>query len=88
VPRIHGEVLKPGFSVTQSTISKYTLRGQGPTSQDWKMLLRNQVNEITAVDFLVVPSLTFERLFAFLVLGVGRRCILRINVTTKPRRIG
>lgn len=53
-------------------------------SQGWKTFLRNNVDAIAAVDFLVVPTITFERLFAFVVLGIGRRQILRIGVSTQP----
>ena len=80
-PRIHGELLKLGFSVAQSTVSKYMLRRQWPPSQGWKTFLRNHAEGIAAVDFLVVPTLDFERLFAFVMLGVGRRNILWIGVT-------
>ena len=74
-PRIHGERLKLGFTVAQSTVSKYMLRGRRPPSQGWKTFLRNHADGIAAVDFLVVPTLSFERLFAFVILGVGRRNI-------------
>src|ERR1019366_2698602 len=83
-PRIHGELLKLGFAVVQSTVSKYMIRGRRPPSQGWKTFMRNHVDGIAAVDFLVVPTLAFERLFAFVVLGVGRRNILWIGVTTNP----
>ena len=83
-PRVHGELLKLGFSVAQSTVSKYMLRGRRPPSQGWTTFLRNQAHGIAAVDFLVVPTPTFERLFAFIVLGIGRRCILWIGVTANP----
>ena len=83
-PRIHGELLKLGFVVAQSTVSKYMLRGRRPPSQGWKTYLRNHVDGIAAVDFPVVPTLTFERLFAFVVLSLGRRSILWIGVTTNP----
>src|ERR1035437_8065425 len=83
-PRIHGELLKLGFTVAQSTVSKYMFRGGRPPSQGWKTFLRNHANGIAAVYFLVVPTLAFERLFAFVVLGVGRRNILWIGVTTNP----
>jgi transposase InsO family protein len=83
-PRIHGELLKLGFDVAQSTVSKYMLRGRRPPSQGWTTFLRNHADGIAAVDFLVVPTLTFERLFAFVVLGTGRRKICWIGVTTNP----
>jgi len=62
-PRIHGELLKLGFDIAQSTVSKYMLRRRGPPSQGWKTFLRNHADGIAAVDFLVVPTLSFERLF-------------------------
>jgi transposase InsO family protein len=83
-PRTHGELLKLGFTVAQSTVSKYMLRGRRPPSQVWKTFLRNHADGIAAVDFLVVPTLTFERLFAFVALGLSRRNILWIGVTTNP----
>ena len=83
-PRIHGELLKLGFDVAQSTVSKYMLRERKPPSQGWKAFLRNHADGIAAVDFLVVPTLTFERLFAFIVLGIGRRKICWIGVTMNP----
>ena len=83
-PRVHGDLLKLGFDVAQSTVSKYMLRGRRPPSQGWKTFLRNHADGIAAVDFLVVPTLTFERLFAFVVLGIGRRKICWIGVTTNP----
>ena len=83
-PQIHGQLFKLGFTVAQSTVSKYMLRGRKPPSQDWKTFLRNHADGIAAVDFLVVPTLTFERLFAFVIFGVGRRNILWIGVTTNP----
>jgi hypothetical protein len=83
-PRIHGELLKRGFTVAQSTVSKYMLRERRPPSQGWKTFLHNHADGIAAVDFLVVPTLTFERLFVFVVLGLGRRSILWIGVTTNP----
>ena len=83
-PPIHGELLKLGFTVAQSTVSKYMLRGRKPPSQGWKTFLQNHADGIAAIDFLVVPTLTFERLFAFIVLGIGRRNILWIGITTNP----
>src|SRR5262249_45212255 len=72
-PRIHGELLMLGFEVAQSTVSKYMLRNGGPRSQGWKTFLRNQAQGIAAIDLCVVPTVSFDRLFAFLVLGHGRR---------------
>src|SRR5947208_17048779 len=72
-----------GFEVAQSTVSKYMVRG-GTPSQSWKTFLRNQAEAIAAIDLFVVPTLTFERLFAFLVLGHGRRQLLWFVVPRHP----
>src|ERR1700687_3873711 len=69
-PRIHGELLKLGFDVAQSTVLKYMLRRRGPPSQGWKTFLRNHADGIASVDFLIVPTLAFERLFVFVILMV------------------
>src|SRR6266487_782020 len=81
--RIHGELLMLGFEVAQSTVSKYMVQ-DGPPSQSWKTFLRNHAEAIVAIDLCVVPTLTFERLFAFLVLGHGRRQLLWFAVTRNP----
>jgi hypothetical protein len=82
--RIHGELLMLGFEVAQSTVSKYMMRGRRPPSQTWKTFLRNHAEAIAAVDICVVPTLTFDRLFAFLVLGHDRRQLLWFGVTHHP----
>ena len=69
-----------GFEVAQSTVSKYMVQGGSP-SQGWKTFFRNHAQAIAAIDLFVVPTLTFERLFAFLVLGHGRRQLLWFEVT-------
>jgi len=82
--RIHGELLMLGFEVAQSTVSKYMVRDGTPPSQSWKTFLRNHAEAIAAIDLCVVPTLTFDRLFAVLVLGHGRRQLLWIEVTRHP----
>ena len=73
-----------GFEVAQSTVSKYMARPPKPPSQTWKTFLRNHAEEIAAIDMCVVPTLTFDLLFAFLVLGHGRRQLLWFEVTRHP----
>src|SRR6476660_1730130 len=82
--RIHGELLMLGFEVAQSTVSKYMVRAPKPPSQTWKTFLRNHADEIAAIDMCVEPTLTFDILFAFLVLGHGRRQLLWFEVTRYP----
>jgi len=83
-PRIHGERLKLGFEIAGSTVSKYMTRHRGPPSQTWRTFLRNQVDAIAAIDLCVVPTLTFECLFAVLVVGHSRRQLLWFAVTRHP----
>jgi len=73
-----------GFEVAQATVSKYMPRGNGSRSQGWKTFLRNQGQAIAAIDLCVAPSVSFERLFALLVLGHGRRQLLWFAVTLQP----
>jgi transposase InsO family protein len=67
----------------QSTVSKYMVQGGSP-SQSWNTFFRNHAQAIAAIDLCVVPTLTFERLFAVLVLGHGRRQLLWFEVTRHP----
>src|SRR5277367_4472543 len=83
-PRIHGELLMLGFEIAQSTVSKYMMRGRNPPSQSWKTFLRNHADAIAAIDMCVVPTVTFELLFAVLVLGHDRRQLLWFEVTRHP----
>ena len=81
---IHGELLMLGFEVAQSTVSKYMARPSKPPSQTWQTFLQNHAEAIAAIDMCVVPTLTFDLLFAFLVLGHGRRQLLWFEVTRHP----
>jgi hypothetical protein len=83
-PRIHGELLKLGFGVAQSTVSKYMVWRQRPPSQSWKTFLRNHADAIAAIDLCVVRTVTFEQLFAFLIVGHGRRQLLWFAVGRHP----
>jgi hypothetical protein len=84
-PRFYAhKLLKLGFEIAESTVSKYMIRRRGPPSQTWRTFLRNHAHAIAAIDLCVVPTLTFECLFAFLVLGHGRRQLLWFAVTRHP----
>jgi len=75
-PRIHGELLKLGFELAESTVSTYMIRRRRPPSQSWRTFLRNHAEAIAAIDLCVVPTVRFERLFAFIIIGHGRRQLL------------
>jgi transposase InsO family protein len=81
---IHGELLMLGFEVAQSTVSKYMVRPSKPPSQTWKTFLRNHAEAIAAIDMCVVPTVTFDLLFAVLIVGHGRRRLLWFEVTRHP----
>src|SRR6478752_449005 len=83
-PRIHGELLKLGFSVAQSTVAKYMVKRRGPPSQGWKTFLRNHAPDIAAMDLFVVPTIGFELLYGFVIVRIDRRDLVWINVTTNP----
>jgi len=83
-PRIHGELLKLGFALAQSTVSKYMIPHRGPPSQTWRTFLYNHADAIAAIDLCVVPTVTFECLFAVLIVGHGRRQLLWFAVTRHP----
>src|SRR6516165_10198858 len=83
-PRIHGELLKLGIDVGQTSVAKYMARRRGPPSQGWKTFLRNHADGIAAMDLFVVPTLSFRLLYGLLIMGHGRRQILWLGVTAQP----
>ncbi len=86
-PRIHGELLKLGLTVSQATVSKYILRHRRPPSQAWRAFLKNHENhakDLIALDFFTVPTATFRVLFVLVVLSHGRRRLVHFNVTEHP----
>src|SRR5437016_3261621 len=83
-PRIHGELLKLGIDVAQSTVSIYMVPRQDRPLQTWKTFLRNHAQGIASIDLFVVPTIAFQQLFAFLVLGHQRRQLLWFAVTRNP----
>ena len=72
-PRIHGELLKLGFEVAQSSVAKYLVKRRGPPSQGWRTFLRNHAPDIAAMDLFVVPTIGFDLLYAFVIVRLDRR---------------
>jgi putative transposase len=83
-PRVHGELLKLGIDIGESSVSKYMLRGRKPPSQTWRTFLENHLAQLVSIDFFTVPTLRFQVLYVFLVLAHDRRRILHCNVTAHP----
>ena len=83
-PRIHGELLKLGFEVAQSSVAKYMVKRGGPPGQGWRTFLRNHAPDIAAMDLFVVPTIGFSLLYAFVIVRLDRRDLVWTNVTTNP----
>jgi transposase InsO family protein len=83
-PRIHGELLKLGIEIGQTSVAKCMARRRRPPSQGWKTFLRNHADGIASIDLFVVPTLSFQLLYGLLILKHGRRRILWLGVTAHP----
>ena len=83
-PRIHGELLKLGFEVAQSSVAKYMVKRRAPPSQGWRTFLHNHAPDIAAMDLFVVPTVGFDLLYGLVIVRLGRRDLVWINVTANP----
>jgi hypothetical protein len=83
-PRIHGELLKLGIDIGETSVSKYMVRQRKSPSQTWRTFLDNHLQQLVSVDFFTVPTIRFQVLYVFLVLAHQRRRILHFNVTAHP----
>jgi transposase InsO family protein len=83
-PRIHGELLKLGIDVGQTSVAKYMVRRRQPPSQTWKTFLANHIAQVQAADFFVVPTATYRLLFVLVILAHKRRRIVHVAVTEHP----
>jgi transposase InsO family protein len=83
-PRIHGELLKLGIDIGETSVGKYFVRSRQPPSQNWRTFLENHVKTMVSIDFFTVPTIRFQVLYVFLVLAHDRRRIVHFNVTAHP----
>jgi len=83
-PRIHGELLKLGFEVAQSTVARYMTKRSGPPTQGWRTFLRNHALDVAAMDLFVVPTIGFKLLYALVIVRLDRSALVWINVTHNP----
>jgi transposase InsO family protein len=83
-PRIHGELLKLGFEIAQSSVAKYMVKRRRPPSQGWRTFLRNHAPDIAAMDLFVVPTIGFDLLYGLVIVRLDRRDLVWINVTANP----
>jgi putative transposase len=82
--RIHAELALLGYQVAELTIAKYMPRRSPRPSPTWRVFLATHARDIVAVDFFLVPTLTFRLLFVFVVLRHDRRELLHLKVTDHP----
>jgi len=85
-PRIHGELLKLGFEISEKTVSRNMPKRKPDKDkiEKWKTFLRNHRSEIAAMDFFTIPTFTFQVLYGFFIIEHGSRRILHCNVTLHP----
>ncbi len=83
-PRIHGELLKLGFEISERTISRLLAKTRQPPSQSWRVFLANHARDLVALDFFTVPTISFRILYVFVVLAHERRRVVYFNVTANP----
>ncbi|MEO5379180.1 MAG: integrase, partial [Magnetococcus sp. DMHC-6] len=83
-PRIHGELLKLGYNLAESSVAKYMVKSVKPPSQTWKTFLENHSNCLVAIDFFTVPTVFFKVLHVLVLLDHERRRIIHFNVTANP----
>jgi putative transposase len=82
--RIQAELRFLGYEVAELTVAKYMRRPSPRPSSTWRTFLEAHIRDIVAVDFFVVPTLTFRLLFGFLILRHHRRELVHVNVTDHP----
>jgi putative transposase len=85
-PKIHGELQKLGFVLSERTVARYLSRTRvrGDAAKKWLAFLHNHCKAIVAFDFFTVPSATFRVLYCFFFIEHERRRILHFNVTQHP----
>jgi len=81
---IHGELLKLGIHIGETSASKYMVRCRKPPSRTWRTFLENHIKSMASVNFFTVPTIRFQVLYVFLVLAHDRRRIAHFNVTAHP----
>ncbi len=86
-PRIHGELLKLGIELGQTSVAKYMVRRRGGPSQGWRTFLCNHAGGIASMDLFVVPTLSLRLLYGFLAQRHHRRRIMWLGITASPTAV-
>src|SRR5499433_1516298 len=85
-PRIHGELLKLGFEISERTVSRLMPRDRKP-SQTWMSFFRNHVGQLVSIDFFTVATIRLQVLYVFIVLAHDRRRVIYFNVAQHPTAV-
>ena len=85
-PRVHGELLKLGFEISERTVSRLMPKGR-KSMQTWMTFLRNHVGQLVSIDFFTVATIQLRILYVFIVLAHDRRRVLHFNVTEHPTAV-
>jgi putative transposase len=83
-PRIHGELLKLGIDIGETSVSKYLVRTRQPPSQTWRTFLENHMQSMFSADSITVLTIRFQVLYVFVVLAHERRRIVHFAGTPHP----
>jgi len=83
-PKIHGELLKLGIDIGETSVAKYMVKPTKPRPQTWMTFLRNHTKNMVSIDFFTVPTATFRILYVFVILAHDRRKVIHFNVTDSP----
>jgi hypothetical protein len=84
-PRIHGELKKLGFNLSESTVQRYMpKKGKRNNGQNWKTFLKNHSKDIISIDFLTVPTINFKLMYVLVIIEHHRRKLIHFNVTKNP----
>src|SRR5215831_11176889 len=85
-PRIHGELLKLGFEISERTVSRLMPKDRKPT-QTWMTFVRNHVGQLVSIDFFTVATIRLRVLYVFIVLAHDRRRVIHFNITEHPTAV-
>ena len=83
-PRIHGELLKLGFELSQATVSNYIRRHPRPRGQAWRTFIDNHRDAIAATDLFVVPTIGLKLMYGIVIVHLKRRELVWTNATLHP----
>ena len=86
-PRVHGELLKLGYEISERTVSRLMPKNDKKPSQTWTTFLRNHVGQMVSIDFFTVATIRLHVLYVFVILAHDRRRVLHFNVTEHPTAV-